>query len=170
MLLTVRETIANFVCPEQRNERRNLARLVNLDALTGLGNRRAFVLALTAAEADPNVRIVLFDANNFGQLNKRAGHKFGDVILREMADVVANSARIYCRGSAERVFRIGGDEFVILIDAARAIAVRDTVERSFGIKYPDINVSISGTIGETFDQADECLQERKAAAKAKGKI
>jgi len=168
MLLELRETIANFVCPEQRNERRNLSRLVNLDALTGLANRRAFELALPAAESDPNVWIVIFDINNAGQVNKKAGHKFGDIIIREVADVITRSARVYSDDSAERCFRIGGDEFVVLIERERAARLRDQVEISFGVKYPGIEVSVSGTFGETFAQADEGLQERKAAKKAKG--
>lgn len=158
--MSIRETVANLIYPEQQAERRNLTRLVNLDALTGLGNRRAFELALPAAEADPGTVVVLFDANNFGRLNKTAGHRFGDVILKEMADVITRGARAF--GCGSRAFRPGGDEFAVLVPTAFAVQVRDGIERAFGDRY---GVSLSGTIGQTFEQADALLQDRKADRK-----
>lgn len=158
-----REAIANIVCPEQRRERRDLARAVNTDPLTKLANRRAFDLALPAAEADPDIVVILFDANNFGKLNKISGHAFGDQILIEMAAALKSAAGLFA--GDERVFRIGGDEFAILADRDSATRIRDRAESSFGIRFPAIEVSISGTIGETAADADAGLQIRKSERK-----
>lgn len=165
LFTTTRETLANFICPEQLNERRALTRLVNIDALTGLANRRAFELALPAAERDPATAIVLFDANNFGKLNKAAGHAAGDSILRELSHSILDVARKF--RVAQRAFRIGGDEFVVLCPIGLATAIRDRIEAGFGSDYFGIDISVSGTIGSTLAAADAAIQTRKAARKAK---
>lgn len=162
-LQTVRGAIADFIAPELKTERRNLERLVNLDVLTGLANRRAYDLALPTAELSPGVAVILFDANNFGILNKLAGHAFGDVVIRDMAGVIMRAAKVY--GVAERCFRIGGDEFAILCPEPIAERLRDQIEIMFGVRYPGISVSIVGTVGATQAEADATLQARKAARK-----
>lgn len=163
MFLQIREFIAGTICPEMETERRELTRLVNVDALTGLANRRAFELALPAAELDPDISVVVFDANNFGKLNKAAGHKFGDIALKEIADVIIKAARFY--GSAERAFRIGGDEFVVLIATEKAARLRDAIENGFSLNAGGVEISISGTIGQTFEAADAYIQQRKGQRK-----
>jgi GGDEF domain-containing protein len=68
---------------------------------------------------------------------------------------------------AERVFRYGGDEFVILCPVHLAEEVRDTIEAMYApFILPDgTAVSISGTIAATFDEADTTLQARKKSHK-----
>lgn len=162
MFLKMRQAIANAICPEQRTERRTLERAANVDALTGVANRRAFDMAAPAAYADITTAIVLFDANNFGQLNKRIGHAFGDVALKDIATALTEAARQF---KSNRVFRIGGDEFVIICPARSAAAIRDRCEALYGVRFPGIDVSISGAIGENLEAADAQIQERKAHRK-----
>lgn len=160
---SIRSTVADLISPENAIERRRLSRLVDLDALTGLANRRAFDLALPTAESDPQTSVVLFDANNFGRVNKAAGQRFGDVALREISDVIKRTAQAF--GVGGRAFRIGGDEFVVLCPTAIAGQLRDNVEAGFGVRYPGLDVSVSGTVGDTFAAADDTLQGRKRARK-----
>lgn len=163
ILETVRRRVADFIAPEAMEQRRILERQANVDELTGLANRRALDLALPAAEADPETAVVLFDANNFGKLNKAAGHKFGDVVLKEMATTIRNQAGLF--GFAERVFRFGGDEFVVLCPARIADLIRDNCEAKFAARFPAFDVSLVGTVGDTFTAADSALQARKRARK-----
>ncbi len=163
ILATLRRRIADAIAPEAMEQRNALERLANFDALTGLANRRAFDLAIETAEADPQTSIVLFDANNFGKLNKAAGHKFGDVVLKEMATTIRQQTGLLT-GSAERVFRIGGDEFVVICPTSIASLIRDNCESKFGLRYW-INVALVGTVGSTFAEADALLQDRKAGRK-----
>ena len=163
-LATLRSVFADFISPENKDRRNELERLVNVDPLTGLANRRAFELALPAAEADPETLIILFDANNFGKLNKLCGHQFGDIVIRDMAGCIRTAAEVF--GVAERCFRLGGDEFVVICPAAIAGRLRDQIENSFGVRYPDIDVALVGTIGATQAIADGSLQVRKADKKA----
>jgi len=81
--------------------------------------------------------LVLFDVDNFKGINDEHGHKLGDVVLVTIAKVVTESIRI-----SDTVFRMGGDEFSIIIpgvevDGAFKLAekIRTRVaSRSFGIK------------------------------------
>ncbi len=171
ILVRTREFLAGVIAPEIMNERRrleaerrDLIRLANYDAVTGLANRRALDLAIPAAEADPETSVILIDANNFGKLNKLAGHRFGDVVLRDMAATIARQADLF--GVAERVFRYGGDEFVILCPTRFANHLRDNVEAAFGLRFPGVGgVSLSGTVGDDLSSADATLQARKRERK-----
>lgn len=160
----LRRNVADFISPESAAERRSLERLVNVDALTGVANRRAFDLAQPTAELDDRTAFVFFDANNFGKLNKAAGHKYGDLILKEMAAFIVAQAIVF--GVPGRVFRLGGDEFVVLCKPEHAARLRDFVETGFGVRFPAVGVSISGCYGPTLEAAENGLQARKAARKA----
>lgn len=161
--LSIRRRIADFIAPEAMEQRRVLERLANTDELTGLANRRALDLALPTAEDDPETSIVVFDANNFAKLNKAAGHKFGDVVIKEMATTIKNQAGLF--GFGERVFRYGGDEFVVLCPARIAGIIRDNCEAKFAARFPAFSVSLVGTVGDTFATADAALQDRKQERK-----
>lgn len=164
MLLSIRLSIANLICPEAADERRQLARAAEMDALTGVANRRAFDLARPAAEADHETAFIIFDANNFGKVNKLYSQTDGDETLKEIAAALKDAAGRF--GYSERVFRLGGDEFVVICGAAVAAEIRDLAE-TFLCEYdglcdkPRLLVTISGTIGATLEDAEAGLQARK---------
>lgn len=84
------------------------------DALTGLYNRRALELRLTALLADPGatpVWVMLCDLDNFKRLNDVHGHHIGDAALVKIGGVLRDCARdgnIICA-------RLGGEEFVVVV-------------------------------------------------------
>lgn len=155
------EHLADLLAPRLRERREVAERLANVDALTSLPNRRAFEMAEQTARTE-QMSIVLFDLNNFGKVNKFCGHETGDEILKYYAGVLADVARKY----KVRAFRFAGDEFVIIAPRKFAAAVRDAVERRAAEhRFQNFEVSISGTIGATFCEADCSLQKRKALKK-----
>jgi diguanylate cyclase (GGDEF)-like protein len=167
-LLTLRQAVADVVFPEGRDRRERAEREANTDALTGVANRRAFDRALPAAEADPAVAVVLFDANNFGRVNKaEGGQPAGDALLQEVARSLVSAAAVY--GYAGRVFRVGGDEFAVMCGAEEAEQLRDRAERYFG-EWPGegFTVSLTGNVGDSYREASVGLQARKAERKAAG--
>jgi diguanylate cyclase (GGDEF)-like protein len=155
------------------NDLRSANRAAETDALTGVANRAALDKALPTAEGDPNTHVVVFDANNFGQVNKLVGQEAGDAMIKQVADAVQKAAAEF--GVGGRVFRRGGDEFVVLAPAAVAEKIRARAEELFGQQPIATDawfvsdhpiVSLSGTSANTFREADATLQAAKATAKA----
>jgi diguanylate cyclase (GGDEF)-like protein len=92
--------------------------LADHDALTELPNRRAFVRALAQAEGT-SFALVLLDLDEFKAINDTRGHSGGDELLRAVADELAAAV------DAETVYRVGGDEFAVLLpDAGASAAIR----------------------------------------------
>jgi len=95
------------------------------DALTGAKNRRAFDefmknLPAMLGERDIGVCFALFDVNHFKAINDSYGHGVGDQVLNVIAGRIASVLR---RG--EELFRIGGDEFaVVLMECDETSALR----------------------------------------------
>jgi diguanylate cyclase (GGDEF)-like protein/putative nucleotidyltransferase with HDIG domain len=89
------------------------------DSLTGLRNYREFHTAIAAALADATgnptatVSVVVLDLNRFKQVNDRGGHAAGDRLLRATAAALT----AVCRAS-DAAFRIGGDEFALILPEA----------------------------------------------------
>jgi diguanylate cyclase (GGDEF)-like protein len=92
------------------------------DALTGLANKRAFDECLDAALRDSgdegrSISLVLFDLDDFKQVNDQEGHLVGDEVLREVGRVLMRVVR-----ADDEVFRIGGEEFAVVVDGTSATA------------------------------------------------
>ena len=154
----------------EETERRKVAeRESDTDPLTKLLNKRALDRILPAAEADPKKGVVSFDMNDFGQVNKELGHSKGNDLLKEVADI-QNQARREIDPEYLPA-RPGGDEFVGVGDIEKLPAVVKRVEELFGTKEFErkdgskFKVSITGTIGNTFDEADSGLQDAKKKRK-----
>lgn len=164
MFDSFRITIADLIAPELATERRALERAANTDHLTGLASRRAFDLALPGAERDPQIAILVFDANNFGKVNKINGHQAGDQLLRSMAQAIRACADRFDLGA--RCFRTGGDEFAILVPARLVDTLRADIEQAATYQVnSDLEVSLTGTYAGTYSAADALLQARKAKRK-----
>jgi len=87
------------------------------DALTGLGNRRRFMLELDAALADDGApfALVVFDLDGFKAYNDSFGHSAGDALLARVAGRLGTAVE-----SEGRAYRLGGDEFCVLARVAGA--------------------------------------------------
>ena len=126
-----------------RDEVRHARQESLVDALTGLGNRRAFdrqlsaclaadVVGLRLADPPAPVCLVMVDIDRFKRVNDTYGHAFGDQVLRAVAQVMKAMAP---EGSLAA--RVGGEEFALLLpgmalDQARTLAekLRVTVAAS----------------------------------------
>jgi diguanylate cyclase (GGDEF)-like protein len=111
------EELAKRAGPAIENARRfREARLLaDLDALTGLHNRRYFheTLAREVSRAqryDRQLALIVFDLDDFKAINDRIGHLSGDAVLAETAERVRDVVR-----SADIACRVGGDEFAVIL-------------------------------------------------------
>ena len=91
------------------------------DPLTGLYNRRALApYHESLANSAKTVSLMLIDIDRFKCINDNKGHDFGDVVLKRIAEHLRT-----CTRSSDVIFRIGGDEFLILLpDTTLQEAVR----------------------------------------------
>jgi diguanylate cyclase (GGDEF)-like protein len=126
-----------------------LERLASQDPLTGLLNHREFHEGV-ARELERSRRcggrfsVVLVDLDDFKRVNDEAGHAAGDQVLRQVAGAIVDSCRVYDSG-----FRIGGDEFALVLpetDSVTAAAVAERVERT--IEERDLPVRATCGVAE----------------------
>ncbi len=149
---------------------RALERLITIDPLTSLLNRRGFDQALHEETARLRRRgetafALLLDLDDFRSVNDTLGHVAGDILLKEIGAKIENSFR-----STHIVARIGGNEFVILLSEIRqaeallvAEKLRLAVAQSPVAISQGENVFVSCSMGMTelegdMDSVDELLQ------------
>jgi diguanylate cyclase (GGDEF)-like protein len=111
------ESLARRAGPAIENARRfrEARRLADLDALTGLHNRRFFheTLAREVARAhrySRHLALIVFDLDDFKEINDKIGHLAGDAVLAEAAERILSAVR-----SADIACRVGGDEFAVVL-------------------------------------------------------
>ncbi|GGL96679.1 GGDEF domain-containing protein [Deinococcus aerophilus] len=153
------------------------ATLAQIDALTGLPNRRQLQTWLSAslgrAERHEPLSLVLFDLDHFKSVNDTYGHETGDRVLR---DTALAASRIVRKG--DRVGRWGGEEFLVLVAGDQAAAqeiaarLRDSLRSLWHPEARTITVSCGiaqarpGDTPETLlRRADTALYQAKAAGR-----
>jgi diguanylate cyclase (GGDEF)-like protein len=151
-------------------------RLARIDALTGLGNRRALDDALTGQTASSSrgggsLSVALVDLDGLKRVNDRLGHLEGDRCLQEAARAMERSVR-----GSDICFRWGGDEFVVLMpgteragaeqvlarlaeDVGRVCASED--EPGLTLTYGVAQLQPGGSAEDLLAMADLALMERK---------
>jgi diguanylate cyclase (GGDEF)-like protein len=143
------------------------------DPLTGTGNRIAMQQSL-AREIDVSRRtkqplsVLMLDVDHFKRVNDEYGHHTGDEVLRTIAQAVKGQLR-----NIDRVFRYGGEEFVVLLtdtDTEAAVQIGERLRSAvLGLAYPhpapSLTMSISlgcSTLLPT-ETADSLLQRADSA-------
>jgi diguanylate cyclase (GGDEF)-like protein len=104
---------------EERNELLEAEKHAQLDALTSIYNRRRFDLDLNRliaqAERDGSrIALMMFDLDDFKPINDQYGHACGDKVLQQIAQTLSSQLR-----RNEVLYRIGGDEFALLLVNAK---------------------------------------------------
>jgi len=119
----------NAMLAEIRGRDEMLSRLAMTDALTGLHNRWHAMELLHSMVARAHRKqeplgVIMLDVDHFKGINDEFGHPVGDLVLKEIARIVARSAREY-----DVVARVGGEEFLVLCDDSGMAATLATAER-----------------------------------------
>lgn len=120
VIVLVSDVIVVLISRYARNNILEAERLSTTDPLTRLGNRRALHIALEAETTRQRryggtFSLVLIDLDGFKSVNDTLGHAEGDKALVLMADILRANTR-----KSDLVFRIGGDEFVVLMPNTEA--------------------------------------------------
>jgi cyclic di-GMP phosphodiesterase len=143
------------------------------DALTGLLNRRAFDEHVEALLEHGQVALVMLDVDEFKEVNDTSGHAAGDEVLSTLARVLLRTVR-----ANEHVFRIGGDEFALVIagDRSDAAHVGERIlsavrEHRRGLTLPTLSAGLAHAPGGTstkeqlLARADAALYAAKRAGR-----
>jgi diguanylate cyclase (GGDEF)-like protein len=142
------------------------------DSLTDLGNHRAFedelarAVGVTARSREP-LALALIDLDDFKSINDRFGHRRGDEVLSKVARILDQGRGL------DRAFRIGGDEFALLLPGIDGSGARAGLERRLAAARHSAT-SFSFTVGVAvlqagagtdpavlWEQADAALYEGK---------
>ncbi len=146
------------------------------DALTGIGNRRAFMLKgeqllADSARRNQGAALLLCDLDHFKRLNDNFGHPMGDQALIAFSRVAEATLR-----STDVFARIGGEEFACLLadsDAAGAFEVAERIRQTFaqldllapgylGVSIGIVTSQAGGDLSQLLSQADQALYLAKA--------
>ena len=147
------------------------------DHLTGTLHRRHYdesgpkILARNL-DANRSLSLLVIDIDHFKQVNDRHGHQAGDEVLKTIARLLTENLR-----SDDHLYRVGGEEFVILceklpVDGAVSMAerLRKTIDRFSRVYLPEkvtVSIGLAGapqdgeTLDTLFKRADERLYEAK---------
>ena len=159
---------------------REARQLADLDALTGLHNRRYFHETLSrevarAQRYDRQLALVVLDLDDFKAINDRIGHLTGDAVIAESAERVRDVVR-----TADIACRVGGDEFAVILPES-TLADADQLYRRLqaAVSARPIGqagrLSFSAGVAELkpeddpttfFERADEALYAAKERGKA----
>jgi len=154
-------------CLEKLSNLRALHRQANSDPLTGLGHRGPFDERL-ANSLPGRTALLAIDVDELKELNDTMGHAAGDRLLVELAVVLQGALR-----TGDELFRIGGDEFVAVVDvpsAAMAVAVAERLtEAASGTgRTVSIGVAVQGAEelpAQTLRRADKALYSAKRSGR-----
>jgi diguanylate cyclase (GGDEF)-like protein len=177
--LTLTIVLANIILGIIVDLHRRLLDQANVDPLTGAFNRRHMERCLADAierqrrTAAP-VSLLVIDIDHFKRINDEFGHAAGDGVLKGIVALIERRSR-----KLDLLFRIGGEEFMLLLpdtrEAAAAVVaeqLRASVEQSRLLEGTSLTVSIGASElrpGESLDawmkHADDALYDAKNAGR-----
>ena len=146
-------------------------KLAVTDDLTGIYNRNAYNLYVEENKANTKKEsrwIILFDVDDFKIINDTKGHLAGDLVLKNVAKLLLE----IFSSCQYRVFRIGGDEFLVLAENVsedeiieHLTLVKRRFEMNGGINLSKGYSLIKDTPEKAFRYADEMLYADKLSKK-----
>lgn len=161
-------------------------REASLDPLTGVFNRRTLgetmdAMFARAEREDDELSVMIVDLDRFKEVNDVYGHAAGDEVLRAAAACL----RHHLRGS-DHVGRWGGDEFLVVLDGASALAAKPVADRlrqafadnpavrgvtmSIGIADRSVLPADRRELAALIEEADACLYRSKRAGRNRTSI
>lgn len=177
---------ANEEITQTQNVADQMTELANRDALTGVKNKTAYVnkagmLQKAIEEGSAEFGIAMIDMNGMKEINDTLGHEAGDAALRKLTSVICGTF------SHSPVFRVGGDEFVVILEksdyrnSSRLIGqfnrtideIKDDPYLEPGenitaaLGYAAYSSAVDKSVDEVLKRADMAMYDCKRAMKAK---
>lgn len=144
--------------------------LSRIDPLTGLYNRRGFFelaepIWSTSERRQRPLILIMLDIDHFKKINDEYGHAAGDIVLTEIADILAKACR-----TGDVLARWGGEEFILLLpetDFEQALAFAERVRQLIEaqrIRVTQDTISVTASFGLTGRDQHVCLEDMIHAA------
>ncbi|HWT53818.1 MAG TPA: diguanylate cyclase [Rhodocyclaceae bacterium] len=184
-------TVTQYIClfsdiTQLKESEQRMEYFAHHDTLTGQANSRLLQARLEhsiqlAQRANRQFAVLFIDLDRFKAVNDHFGHARGDELLREVARRLSGKLR-----NEDTLARIGGDEFVVLLEnagtAAEAQRVIDSIAGQFPctVREGDVSVDVGASIGTSFypqdgttaamllGKADHAMYEAKRRVRALG--
>lgn len=130
------------------------------DGLTNIGNRTAYKEKLTYLQENidkyKSLGIVIFDVNNLKTINDTYGHLQGDDAIITTANIITQSFNNF-----STAYRIGGDEFAVIIEAPNAEAVCKVSLMQFNVNLHNHNMYYANDYDVTVAHGESFYRENK---------
>lgn len=154
--------ITSFFChlfsSTMHDQHKRLRHLANQDVMTQVKNRRAFNQDTEKLEKSSGlVTAILFDLDNFKQVNDTYGHATGDQVLNDVTTLVNQFV-----AKKGHLYRIGGDEFAILCkgkDFNHAYQMAKTIHQEFNQSSINKEHKITLSLAVAQKELDESIKE-----------
>ena len=166
---------------DERENSRRFHNMANTDSLTGIRNKHAY--SYNETELDKKIKnkeieklaIIVCDVNGLKLVNDTQGHAAGDKLIKDASKMLCEH---FTHGA---VFRIGGDEFVVILQEKGFDTMEETMavfnsKVEENIKTKEVVISIGYSVLEesddrlrdVFERADHMMYERKKQLKEMG--
>ena len=188
-ILSLAVMVINFLSMQKwekkaAEERDHAQRVAFTDPLTGVKSKHAFAVQegeletqITDGVAEP-FGVIVCDVNGLKQINDTLGHKAGDEYIRSASELLCDFYK------HSPVFRVGGDEFVVLLmgrdfdtreETLSAINARIEENLACGkvvisLGMAEFDREIDESFHEVFKRADDLMYERKMQLKSMGAV
>ena len=151
MVIHISDTIASKAVNEEY-----LKHLSETDDMTKVYNRNKYLDMIRDYYPHiPEVSVIFWDVNGLKQTNDKIGHESGDILIKEIAAAIAGAV-----GEEGKVYRIGGDEFVAILECTDDDKVKSIIAKYNSIiddknknRYDGIN--ISAAVGKAFGEGHD---------------
>ena len=150
----------------------------NIDALTGVKNRRSYLMAEArlndqiADNNDPHFAIVILDVNDLKRINDTEGHEAGDRYIRDACRLICNIFK------HSPVFRVGGDEFAVIAQGRDYSCIEQLIgqvndHNAEAVRNGGIVIACGmakreddDSVAPVFERADQNMYENKSNLKS----
>jgi len=172
-------TVSYIFAYRTESHRQLLENLALMDPLTGAQNRRAMdkelEIAIKSHKRDRSLYgLALMDLDHFKRINDKYGHEEGDKLLVSFSELIKNNSR-----KTDRLFRIGGEEFVLLLPGVDVASLQTIalhyckfIEKNLRCRNETVTVSIGAAVlnneenqQEWLARADDALYAAKNAGR-----
>jgi diguanylate cyclase (GGDEF)-like protein len=168
-------TLMAHALPQLRRQNRDLSEQALHDSLTGLPNRRALEqdYQICLIQSEKTHALIMLDIDHFKRINDNHGHAMGDLVLQQLASLLRHQQLT----PASKAYRLGGEEFVLLLPEttlAEAVNFAEQVRCKLP-QLPELPLTITASfgvvassrmpLGELLELADRQMYLAKSAGR-----